>query len=638
MHLHYQEHRVVLSINNNHKFKGNILTSNALQVWQSPLDTAIIHEVEQRVIRQLLQALLFEDILSNVCVVERSSLEQGLVQFSITCPNDVVYKAIGRVHFSFGMIRLSDTPVTKTYQGMQTTAHLDDVINDVLMPLDEATLKDSFIKELRQTFIHDCQSRHHRQQHIKQLHEMTYDELEGYLDFGHPYHPCYKSRLGFSLEDNDRFGPEFARPIQLVWLAVNTELLVTNTTQEFGYASWCRQYLGDEIYEQLCERLSQYELAVEHFAFVPVHPWQWQATLIEALTPLMQTHQVVYLGEVGMEYYAQQSIRTLVYHPTDNKKHALSPSPYLKLAMHLVNTSSTRILAKHTVLNSATITHWLKTLVANDKQAVDLQVNFLGEVMGVSLNHERLQQQGYHHPAIYGGLASIWRENVHQYLGQGQSAFPLNGISYIQPNGKPLIDSWLQRYDTADWVEQLIDVTVTPIIYMLFAQGIALECHAQNIVLVHDDGYPIKVLLKDLHDGIRFCPDKLTHPNTKPILEQLPQAHARLNRGSFIETDDTAGIRDMTVACLFFVAFADIAIFLQTHYHYSEAVFWQQVADSIYAFAQRYPEHQSRYQCFDLFAEKTRIESLAKRRLFGDRDFPIKWLDNPLSQFKLKQG
>ena len=94
----------------------------------------------------------------------------------------------------------------------------------------------------------------------------------------------------------------------------------------------------------------------------------------------------------------------------------------------------------------------------------------------------------------------------------------------------------------------------------------------------------------------------------------------------------------MTVACLFFVAFADIAIFLQTHYHYSEAVFWQQVADSIHAFAQRYPEHQSRYQCFDLFAEKTRIESLAKRRLFGDRDFPIKWLDNPLSQFKLKQG
>ena len=293
MHLHYQEHRVVLSINNNHKFKGNILTSNALQVWQSPLDTAIIHEVEQRVIRQLLQALLFEDILSNVCVVECSSLEQGLVQFSITCPNDVVYKAIGRVHFSFGMIRLSDTPVTKTYQGMQTTAHLDDVINDVLMPLDEATLKDSFIKELRQTFIHDCQSRHHRQQHIKQLHEMTYDELEGYLDFGHPYHPCYKSRLGFSLEDNDRFGPEFAHPIQLVWLAVNTELLVTNTTQEFGYASWCRQYLGDEIYEQLCERLSQYELAVEHFAFVPVHPWQWQATLIEALTPLMQTHGVL---------------------------------------------------------------------------------------------------------------------------------------------------------------------------------------------------------------------------------------------------------------------------------------------------------------------------------------------------------
>ena len=47
-------------------------------------------------------------------------------------------------------------------------------------------------------------------------------------------------------------------------------------------------------------------------------------------------------------------------------------------------------------------------------------------------------------------------------------------------------------------------------------------------------------------------------------------------------------------------------------------------------------EHASRYQLFDVFAEKLRIESLTKRRLFGDRSIQIKFVDNPLAPFKLQ--
>jgi len=159
---------------------------------------------------------------------------------------------------------------------------------------------------------------------------------------------------------------------------------------------------------------------------------------------------------------------------------------------------------------------------------------------------------------------------------------------------------------------------------------VALECHAQNIVLVHEDGYPIKVLLKDLHDGVRYSPEHLTQQHLRPDFYSLPPAHAALNRGSFIETEDTDGIRDMTVACLFFVALSDIAIFMQTHYHYAEVAFWQQVADCVTDYQTSHPEHQTRFDLFDVFAEQTRIESLAKRRLFGDKAFPIKYINNPL--------
>ena len=200
----------------------------------------------------------------------------------------------------------------------------------------------------------------------------------------------------------------------------------------------------------------------------------------------------------------------------------------------------------------------------------------------------------------------------------------------MQMRGRHITPPWLDKYGVETWITQLIKVTITPLLHILFGYGVALECHAQNIVLVHEDGYPIKILLKDLHDGVRYSPEHLTQQHLRPDFYSLPPAHAALNRGSFIETEDTDGIRDMTVACLFFVALSDIAIFMQTHYNYSEVAFWQQVADCVTDYQKSHPEHQVRFDLFDVFAEQTRIESLAKRRLFGDEAFPIKYINNPL--------
>lgn len=380
------------------------------------------------------------------------------------------------------------------------------------------------------------------------------------------------------------------------------------------------------LFTQLHDKLKEATDTPERYDLIPVHPWQWQNTLINTLQPLLQNGQILCLGSVGDTdnvYQAQQSIRTLAL-PNQAQKN------YLKLAMHLTNTSSTRILAKHTVLNAAIISDWLNQLISNDKTAEKLQFGFLSENTGISLDHEVLQAQNYQNPQIYGGLAAIWRENVSQYLSGTQKAFPLNGVTFVQEDGSNLIEPWLKRHGIDHWIQQLISVTVPPLMHLLFAHGVALESHAQNIVLVHEDGLPIKILLKDLHDGIRYSPDHLPQPEIAPKLYSPPAVHAALNRGSFIETWDTHGIRDMAVACLFFVAFADIAIFMQSHYHYAEMKFWQQVADCIHEYQTAHPQHQARFELFDVFAPITRIESLAKRRLFGDRAFPIRFINNPL--------
>lgn len=623
-------------------------TNNDNDITPRVLSQQQLQRIEQRVIKQLLQALLFEEIINYDCQPTSVNHATGNSQntdhtFVIPVSEQISYVAKGAVHYSFDLIRFNDQKVMRVEQGQSSqSATLEGVINDIILNIDSTNIQSiqvgteqaksatnqspklvqSFIEELRHTLINEIQAQAMTPYVPTDIQALTYPQLEGYLMAGHPYHPCFKSRIGFNLNDNYQYGPEFAHNIDVVWLAIDHRLLVSNSVESVSINDWVKQYLGSRDYEVLMTTLKAIVANDKEYGLLPVHPWQWQNTLIYALQPLLTTQKVVYLGPTDTQYQAQQSIRSLSM--------LSEGKPYLKLSMHLINTSSTRILAKHTVMNAAIVTRWLNQLTAEDKTAAALNIAFLGETVGISLDHEVLREQGYQHPDIYGGLGAIWRENASEYLSDNQQAFPLNGVSYINSDGSLLIDPWIQKYGVERWIKQLIEVSTLPIIHMLFAHGVALECHAQNIVLVHEEGYPIKVLLKDLHDGIRYSPEHLARQNLRPNFFSLPAAHAALNRGSFIETDDTDGIRDMTVACLFFVAFADIAIFLHTHYSYPEQHFWYQVAQCISEYQKAHPEHHARYKLFDVFAQKTRIESLAKRRLFGDAVFPIKYLNNPL--------
>lgn len=599
--------------------------------WQAPVDLQVSKTAEQKVIKQLLQALMFEQIISYEYSGAVDCDNHDLLMFTIKASGDISYIAYGYIHYSFGIIRLNADNVQRVVADATEDAQLEHVISDILLNIDGAKLTDSFVKELRHTLLNEIQSQQLTPHSATTADELSYDQLESYLMAGHPYHPSFKSRLGFDLQDNYDYGPEFDQNIEVVWLAVDKQLLVSNTTDDTDIQDWIKNYLDPDKHQVLAQKLSQVLTdckeqsqyrATADYGLIPVHPWQWKNTLINSLQPLLNSFDVIYLGATDSQYRAQQSIRTLS--PLNDDK------AYLKLSMHLINTSSTRILAKHTVMNAALITNWLNALIEQDSSAQQLQLAILGENAGISLDHEVVQQRGYQHPEIYGGLAAIWRENVSQHLNSEQRAFPLNGVSYVNNDGSRLIEPWINKHGTDKWVEHMIKAAVPPVLHVLFGFGMALECHAQNIVLVVKDGLPEKILLKDLHDGVRYSPKHISRKDLLPKLHNLPAAHAALNRGSFIETDDTDGIRDMTVACLFFVAFADIAIFMQTHYGYSEQTFWQQVSDTIVEYQQQHPEHQARFELFDVFAEKTRIESLAKRRLFGDQVFPIKFINNPL--------
>jgi siderophore synthetase component len=260
----------------------------------------------------------------------------------------------------------------------------------------------------------------------------------------------------------------------------------------------------------------------------------------------------------------------------------------------------------------------------------------LGEVAGVALDERAFPDIRYND--VYGKVGAIWRQNIGGFLEDDERAVPFNGLSQFTRNAEgepdgPFIAPWVARHGLDAWTRQLVHVATLPIIHMLFAEGVGMESHGQNIVVIHRDGWPLRVALKDLHDGVRFSSAHLAHPELAPDLEPVPERHAALNRNSFIVTDDPDAVRDYSCDAFFFIALAEMAIFLRRHFGLEESRFWAMAADEIKAYQRAHPQHAERYRCFDVFAPRWEVEALTRRRLFGDAEPQIKHVLNPLASF-----
>jgi siderophore synthetase component len=596
--------------------------------WGHALQSETYRKVEQRVIRQLLQALMYEDLVRYDCVADSSTDSARVFVITGKSPDGdaVEYRCVGQVTQSFGLIKLRDEPVVRTDRHTPASpAWLHQVLADIVSQVPHAEKLASFVEELEQTLLKDVQAQSlPRPQRLCEQ-QRQYDELEANITEAHAYHPSYKSRIGFSLEDNRLYGPEFKHTHRLSWLAVHKRRGRMNQSARIDYRTFIEQELGHEDFRRFASALERQHKAVDDYWLLPVHPWQRDTHIACLFHPELANGELVWLGQSRDTYRAQQSIRTLA--------NAGDPAKaYVKLSLSITNTSTSRILAAHTVMNAAIITDWLQGLLEHDAYAGKLDFAILGEVLGVTCDYESMEAS--RKAKAYGTLGAIWRESLHRYLRPGESAVPFNGLCHVERYGRPLIDPWIQQHGLRRWTEQLLHVSVTPIIHMLFAHGIGMESHAQNIVLVHDEGWPVRVVLKDFHDGVRFSPAHLTSPERCPRLAPVPESHARVNPSSFILTDDPNAVRDFTCDSFFFICLAEVAIFLARHYGLPEHELWSATAQLIHTYQARNPEHDARFRLFDVFAPTFAVEELTRRRLLGDGEPRFRQVPNPLHQFR----
>lgn len=557
------------------------------------LRAATADAVRQRVLAQLLASLVAEDAVQ----AERDGT-------SYTVHGKATYTFTAREH-GFGRVRVHGPVYRDGEPARSPTLFLEEA--GALLDADPDRLP-GFARELEETVLKDALAQHARPPGPIDP-EAGHDALEALAGDGHRYHPAYKSRLGFDVSDQLAFGPEFAPDVHPVWLAVDASIasVSASATAPVGsdpQALWTAQLAGSGL------------VVPPGTVPVPVHPWQWRTVIARAFAPELASGAVRVLGQDGHRYRPQASIRTLACMDAP-----LLPSP--KLSLSITNTSTARGLAPYTVRNAARISDWLAGLVADDPVLRDeARVIVLREVLGVSVG----EGAGPLDRDREGALSVIWRESLHTHLEPGEHAVGFPGLVARSVEGVPLIDPWIRERGARSWARELAEVAVVPLVHLLVRHGVALESHAQNMLLVHAGGRPTRVALKDFHDGVRFCRAELADPDACPPLEAPPAYHGNAN--SFLETDDLDAVTGFLLDALCFVNLADIAHLLAEDYGLPEAGFWAEVVAAVRAHAGRVPLLPARLRRFDVFAPTLEVEKLTSRRLHPDTEVRVRTVAN----------
>ena len=548
---------------------------------------------ELRVRRQLVEAMIFEGLLKY----EETRIDKWtsiLTLVGLKC----TYRCEGR-RMAFDRIRIkADSIFLVGRDETLLEATLENLVDELLSTHSD---KVRLLKELYLTSkLCEWNDRHLEMPLSRR--NSSYEELESEIIEGHPYHPCFKSRTGFTIDDHKDYGPEAKQSFTLQWVAVRRSYVRITVLEE--EESFWKKELGRLMWEGLLAELAEFNGTYEEYTFLPVHPWQWH-NLKHELAGLIEQKDLIPLEVKGDYYRATQSVRTLWNFSNPEKAQ-------LKCSMNMVNTSSLRNLHSHAVCAAPHISAWVKQVIQSDSYLQkEASLIVLEEYAGIIFEPNEKK----HSRKLEGQLGSIWRESVRSYMKDDEEAVPFTALMMMEKDGRPFIDDWLFRYGTEEWVKRLIEVSVIPVWHLLVAHGIAVEAHAQNMILLHKNGWPTRVVLRDFHDSIEYTEGFIADSSLIPDFETIHERFKDAPVDHYYWMSSVEDLRELVMDTLFVFHLSELSNLLREQYGFAETCFWSQVRDGIQKHVDRFPSLCSRNEQLQHINTHIYVESLLTKKL-----------------------
>nr|WP_300311402.1 IucA/IucC family protein [Halomonas sp.] len=343
-----------------------------------------------------------------------------------------------------------------------------------------------------------CQSRdvmHDIVQHAgdSQSPLQDYPGSEHGLWFGHPNHPSPKARQWPPELDAHRYGPEFRPGGCLYQFEVPRDGLQINANR-----------IGSDAV--LACVADQRHAASTDRAVISMHPVQ--AALFKQdprVVTLLRDGVLRDLGETGFAATPTASMRTwyIADHPffikgslnvritncvRKNAWYELESTLVIDRIMHQLMEQRDPALAALCVSHEPATLHWAPAWADDDTQL------WFREQTGIILRENFCRQEGAENCLMAGTL-----------FARDTGLVPL-APAFVA--GESSETSELPSEDTlAAWFDGYLHGLIQPVLALFFRHGIVMEPHLQNCVLVHQDGRPQRILLRDF-EGVKLTDDK----------------------------------------------------------------------------------------------------------------------------------
>ncbi|WP_110974910.1 IucA/IucC family protein [Acinetobacter sp. WCHAc060042] len=457
----------------------------------------------------------------------------------------------------------------------------------------------------------------------------SHHEIEGMLR-GHPWLIMSKGRMGFGYDDYLSAAPELSPTVKVLWLAVHRDLAEFRSTKEWQAGTLYQHELSAEQLTNFEQQLHDRGCSCRDYFLIPVHAWQWHQWLMPTYANEIVDQRIIELGIGDDDYVPMQSIRTLC-NISQPERH------YVKLPVSIFNTAVYRGLPSKRNIAAPAVTAWLKQIQSQDPDLKQSGVAFLGEVATLTIHQpcfDEIEGAPYQFKELFGCL---WRESIDPVIGTGEQALSQAALLHRDINGQSILAVLIQASGLSplQWLKRFAEVSITPLLICLYKYGLAFSPHGENTMLIHTNGVPQKMVLKDFIDDVNLVDEDFPELAGLPIEGQILLRHPAQELSHFIFTG------------LFMVHYRYICnVFLQDYPEHSEVEFWQTISSVIDAFHQSHPELAERIEKFAMFRAEFEKICLNRVRLFttsyndeAERPVPV-FLDpiaNPVSPETLKR-
>lgn len=453
-------------------------------------------------------------------------------------------------------------------------------------------------------------------------------KVEGMLR-GHPWLIMSKGRMGFGYDDYLSAAPELSPEVKVLWLAVHRDLAEYRSTEDWSACGLYQHEFDANELQQFINILQEKNLDPQNYFLIPVHAWQWHQWLVPTYANEIVDQKIIELNISQDSYVPMQSIRTLC-NTSNLQRH------YIKLPVSIFNTAVYRGLPSKRNLAAPAVTAWLKRIHQQDQDLQNTGVIFLGEVATLTIHQpcfDRIDGAPYQFKELFGCL---WRESVDRYVDPSHQVLSQAALLHRDISGQSILSVLIQASGLSplDWLAQFAQVSMSPLLLCLYRYGLAFSPHGENTMLVHENGVPKAMVLKDFIDDINLVDEDFPELTQLPSEADLLLRHEATDLSHFIFTG------------LFMVHYRYICnVFLQDYPEYSELDFWQTISNTIVEFNQKHPELAERADKFAMLRPTYTKICLNRVRLFttsyndeAERPVPV-FLDpiaNPVSPETLK--